>query len=309
MTDTEIPAAAAVPATKPLWKRVIEFPLVAMVLAALSLMLCVGLPSFLIGKSSVATLPETTKLVLAGIIAPLLAIAAVKLLVARLGEEPRDDLPFNRSVGDLWRGTLVAFVLMSLIVGVTVLLGGYRIEGAGGATSWAFLLFVAGTQAAVLEEILMRGILFRFLEEFGGSWFALALSSAVFGFGHALNPNASTLSSVAIAMEAGILLGGAYMLTRNLWLAIGLHFGWNVTQGLIWDVAVSGNPVDGLVEAYPQGSALISGGAFGLEASMVAMILATATGVVLVMMAVRRGHVVRPWWVRRRLATPLPAAS
>ena len=59
-----------------------------------------------------------------------------------------------------------------------------------------------------MEELLFRGILFRWLEEFGGSWFALALTSALFGLGHIFNPGATALSSFAIALEAGVLLGG-----------------------------------------------------------------------------------------------------
>ncbi|HZB70121.1 MAG TPA: CPBP family intramembrane glutamic endopeptidase, partial [Sphingomicrobium sp.] len=153
-----------------------------------------------------------------------------------------------------------------------------------------------------MEELLFRGILFRWLEEFGGSWFALALTSALFGLWHLFNPNATALASFAIALEAGVLLGGAYMLTRNLWMAIGLHAAWNFTQGWIFDVPVSGTDQHGMVEAQLSGPELLSGGAFGLEASLIAMVLATAAGVMLVVLAVRRGELVRPWWVRRRLA-------
>lgn len=164
------------------------------------------------------------------------------------------------------------------------------------------ILFLAGVQAAFVEELIFRGILFRWLEEFGGSWFALLVTSALFGFAHISNDNATIFSSFAIAMEAGLLLGGAYMLMRNLWLAVGIHFGWNVVQGYIWDVSVSGFDVDGLVEAEATGHELISGGAFGLEASVVALVLATLVGVYFVWLAYQRGEIVKPWWVRRRLA-------
>ena len=167
----------------------------------------------------------------------------------------------------------------------------------------------AGFQAAFVEEIVARGILFRFLESLGGSWFALALSSALFGLGHLANPNATLWSAIAIAIEAGIMLGGAYMLTRNLWLAIGLHFGWNVTQGYIWDVPVSGNAVDGLVSSHPAGPEILSGGMFGLEASIIALAIATPLGAWFVYRAALKGNLVRPWWVRRRLARDAVAAS
>ena len=76
---------------------------------------------------------------------------------------------------------------------------------------------------------------------------------ALFGLGHIFNPGATAFSSVAIALEAGVLLGGAYMLTRKLWLPIGLHAAWNFTQGFIFDVPVSGIDQQGLVEARCRG--------------------------------------------------------
>ncbi len=290
------------PPAKPLWRRIVEFPLVALLLAIATLVLVLGLFAFAMEQLPLERLPEPVLSAIGVFSAVALVFLAYKFVIRRLGEQPRDDLPLDGRAHDLWRGTLGAALLMSAIVGIVAALGSYRILGWGGSTSWAFILLFGGIQAAFVEEVIVRGIIFRFLEEFGGSWFALALSSLAFGFMHAANDNATLLSSFAIAVEAGVLLGGAYMLTRNLWLAIGLHFGWNVTQGYVWDVAVSGFDVDGLVEARMSGAELISGGAFGLEASVVAMILATAVGVWLVVLAARRGNIIKPWWARRREA-------
>jgi membrane protease YdiL (CAAX protease family) len=96
------------------------------------------------------------------------------------------------------------------------------------------------------------------------------------------------------------LLGGAYMLTRNLWMAIGLHAAWNFTQGAIFGIPVSGNPAQGLVTSELAGPAILSGGGFGLEASAIALATATAAGIWLVWLAARHGRLVQPWWVRRR---------
>jgi membrane protease YdiL (CAAX protease family) len=151
--------------------------------------------------------------------------------------------------------------------------------------------------AAFMEEILFRGILFRWIEEFAGSWAALAITSALFGLAHILNPNATWFSSLAIAVEAGLLLGGAYMLTRSLWLPIGLHAAWNFTQGEIFGVPVSGGAVHGLLKSRLTGPALLSGGGFGLEASLIALVIATAAGICFIWLAVRRGEVIGPSWV------------
>lgn len=300
--EVQFAAADAPPVAKPMWRRIAEFPLVVLILALLALFVPMAALLLLIALAPLDGLPKWVEESLVAVVSTVAAVIALKLLVARLGEQPRDDLPFDARAHDGWRGVVLGAVLMSAIVGLVALLGGYRIAGWGGSTSWPMLLFGAGLQAAFVEEILLRGIVFRFLEEFGGSWFALALSSAIFGFAHGMNPNATVFTSLAIAVEAGVLLGGAYMLTRNLWLAVGLHFGWNVTQGYLWDVPVSGFAVDGLVDSQTAGSTLISGGAFGVEASLVALVLATALGAWFVALAARRGNLVRPWWVRRRLA-------
>jgi membrane protease YdiL (CAAX protease family) len=221
-------------------------------------------------------------------------------VIVRLGEQPRDDLRLANSVRDLGLGVALGAILFSLVVGTAALFDVYNIVGEGGAAQLVKILVAVTILPAVIEELLFRGILFRWLEEFGGSWFALAATSALFGAAHIVNPNASALSSFAIALEAGLLLGGAYMLTRSLWMPIGLHAAWNFTQGFIWDVPVSGIDQEGLVEARLSGPELLSGGAFGLEASIIAMVMATATGIWLVWRAVRRGELMQPWWVRRR---------
>jgi membrane protease YdiL (CAAX protease family) len=154
--------------------------------------------------------------------------------------------------------------------------------------------------AAVSEELIFRGILFRWLEEFGGSWLALLLTSAFFGASHLANPNATPIAAVAIAIEAGIMLGAAYMLTRSLWLPMGIHAAWNFAQGELYDIPVSGNPVHGLVVAELKGPPLLTGNGFGLEASIIAIVLATAFGLLLLWLAIRRGELMKPWWVRRR---------
>jgi hypothetical protein len=172
-----------------------------------------------------------------------------------------------------------------------------------------FVLELVGTAIlpGFMEELLFRGILFRWIEEFGGSWIALVVTSGLFGLAHILNPNATWFSSFAIAMEAGVLLGGAYMLTRSLWMPMGLHAAWNFTQGEIFDVPVSGLDEHGLVQAKLSGPVLLSGGQFGLEASVIALVGATLFGVWLVWFAIRSGKIVRPWWVRRRLEAPVVA--
>lgn len=152
--------------------------------------------------------------------------------------------------------------------------------------------------SAYTEELLFRGILLRILEEFLGTWIALLGSSALFALIHAANPNATLFSVVAIFLEAGILLGAAYILTRRLWLAIGIHFAWNFTQAGIFGVNVSGTSLGGLLDSELSGPALLSGGRFGIETSVFAVVLCLGVGIALVVLAHRKGRIQAPGWKR-----------
>jgi membrane protease YdiL (CAAX protease family) len=289
-------------AQRPLWRRIVDFPLVAMVIAVviyiLAATLALGLGKLVplsIGKTAVAAAHAAITIAI--------VLAAYKFIIVRLGEHPKDDLPGGPALRDTSIGVAIGFAVMALAVGVAAILGVYRIVGPGDASRLVLELVTVAIMPGFMEELLFRGILFRWLEEFGGSWAALAITSALFGLAHIMNPNATWFSSFAIAVEAGVLLGGAYMLTRSLWLAMGMHAGWNFTQGEIFDVPVSGIDEHGLVQAKLSGPPLLSGGTFGLEASLIALVIATGLGVYLVVLAVRRGRLVQPWWVTRRRLT------
>jgi hypothetical protein len=91
------------------------------------------------------------------------------------------------------------------------------------------------------------------------------------------------------------------MLTRSLWLPMGLHAAWNFTQGEVFDVPVSGLDQHGLVTAQMSGPPLLSGGGFGLEASLLGLVPATILGLYILHLAMKRGEVRRPIWSRPKL--------
>jgi hypothetical protein len=102
------------------------------------------------------------------------------------------------------------------------------------------------------------------------------------------------VSTVAIALEAGALLGVTYAASRSLWLPMGLHFGWNFTEGGVFGTAVSGGQSHGLIESVLSGPTLVTGGAFGPEASVIALAVCLAATAVTGLWTVRHGRW-RPW--------------
>jgi len=283
---------------RPLWRRIVDFPLVAMLIAGGLFMLAAGIGEAV--GSAVPVRSALPHLLARNAIILTVVLLTYKLAITRLGEHPRDDLSGRRALPDLAIGLLMGFLIMALSVGAAAIADVYSIIGQGDSRQLVHELVTSAIMPAFMEELLFRGILFRWLEEFAGSWVALIITSALFGAAHLMNPNATPVAAFGIAIEAGVLLGGAYMLTRSLWMPMGLHAAWNFTQGEIFDVPVSGIDEHGLVQAKLSGPALLSGGGFGLEASLFAMVIATAVGVWMVWLAVKRGEVMQPWWVRRR---------
>ncbi|CAL9542536.1 CPBP family intramembrane glutamic endopeptidase [Streptomyces sp. enrichment culture] len=145
--------------------------------------------------------------------------------------------------------------------------------------------------AAVTEELIFRGLALQALEKLWGSWAALAITAVLFGGLHLANPDATLWSSTAIAVEAGVLLGAAFLWKRNLWFAVGLHFAWNTTLGLI-GIPVSGHASEGLMTTTPTGPDLVTGGDFGLEASIVPVVVSLLIATPMLVAAHRRGNLV-----------------
>jgi uncharacterized protein len=148
--------------------------------------------------------------------------------------------------------------------------------------------------AAVGEEIVFRGAVFRILEEGWGTLAALIGSALLFGVMHGANPGATAVSTAAIALEGGVLLALAYVAARNLWFPIGVHFGWNYTEGSIFSAAVSGTRSHGALSIPLHGPEIMTGGDFGPEASVISVAVCLAAAVMLGLAARRLGH-----WRRR----------
>jgi len=224
-------------------------------------------------------------------------VAYVRLVEHR----PVRELDLSRAAGHLARGMLLGAALLCSTLAILWSVGAYEVIGHG---AWRDpLLAIPGfVLGAILEEVVIRGILFRIAEQAVGTWIALVVSALVFGALHARNPGAGVLSSIAIAMEAGVLLAAAFVLTRSLWSCIGIHVAWNYLQGGIFSIAVSGGASRGWLTGRMTGGDWLTGGAFGVEASLVAFIVCALAGFGLLAAACTRRRFVAAHW--RRAGAP-----
>ena len=232
----------------------------------------------------------------ASLILAVLAVYAYRFIIVRGCEGRRDapELAFGagaRSWVPIGLGLGVGVALLT-IAAVTLLGGGssWTTNAVASGIAWALGLSIF---AGVIEELFARGTLLRISEQHLGTLVAIVLSSAIFGLQHADNAGATVLSTVAVALEGGVMLGLVYVVARTLWAPIAVHFAWNFSQSVL-SIPVSGNETFGAWQVQFEGPAWLTGGTFGLEPSAIAVALWAVVIVVLAVIAARR-HLGQSW--------------
>lgn len=215
-----------------------------------------------------------------------LAVLAFTTAMAR-GVERRSlaqmGLPWRRHGGsgpwrDMMFGLLIAAVFFVSVVGTGVVLDLYRVRSVTlgvDALLIAWVGFLILLPAAATEEISMRGYLLQSAARSWGTAGGVALSTLVFTLLHSLNPGFERAPLAVLGLSlAGLYLASAYLITGNLWLAIFLHTGWNLMEGPIFGLPVSGMEVPAAVmRTTAIGPPLWTGGAFGPEAGLLVCLL------------------------------------
>jgi len=258
------------------------------------------------GQLVTATRENALATAVVGATTAVLALLVYAWVVRRTERRRVTELAPAGIVTGLVPGAVLGAGTFTAVIAAIGLFGGYRFTG------WSTrndLVAAAGfmAAAAVTEELLFRGVLFRIVEGRVGTWLALVVSAALFGLMHLLNPHATVGGVAAIAVEAGGMLGAAYVATRRLWVPIGLHLGWNVAESGIFGTAVSGkSDFTGLVEGTMSGPSLLTGGEFGPEASLVSLGACLLMTVVFLCWAGRHGRLVPR---RSRRVAPVEAAA
>lgn len=285
MNDTSNPKPS-------IWLRFLQFPLTRLILLGGIVFYMMGLSNGLMVYFKGDSLKS-----IGAVIGISSAALAVYLGWARLIERRHASELSLSGAGKEWgTGLLIGAGLYTACVLILIALGMYRIEGLNPLTFVIPALAMA-LSSGIFEELVFRGILFRSVEDMFGTWISLAVSSLVFGLVHLFNPAGTLTGAIYISIEAGLLLAAAYMLTRRLWLSIGFHMAWNYTQSAIFSGIVSGGVSEpGLIRSNIRGPEVLTGGSFGLESSVIAFALCTATGVVLLVKAMRRSSIIPPRW-------------
>ena len=178
---------------------------------------------------------------------------------------------------DILAGIGITFVQMGFIYILMLGLGWLTFEG----FAWEFdplnVVITSVLSAFVVfifvgwnEELLSRGYHLQTIASGINLFWGVIISSAVFGLLHLGNPNATWVSAAGIFF-AGVFLAYGYIRTKQLWLPIGLHIGWNFFEGVVFGFPVSGLDIYALTRIQVTGPELWTGGAFGPEAGLIVL--------------------------------------
>lgn len=215
-------------------------------------------------------------------------------------------LDSRRPLRDLSTGFVLGGLGVALNVGIYAAAGWYRIQS---VHVDLVPLLVAGLLGylwvGVYEELLVRGVGFRLLERGFGTTAALVISSLAFGLLHLSNPGATLLGALETGAAAGVLLGAAYLLTRNLWLAIGIHWAADFWQGAVFGLHPAGTSfAHPLLHATLSGPRVWTGDTYG--GGLIGLAIGGGAAVILVVLAARRGRFHRGWLrLHRHHAAPI----
>jgi uncharacterized protein len=280
------------------WK-IVRFPLTRILLATSFVVLGIFVAQLLISLIGISkNIPAYSILV-----ALISVHLSYRFYVQTFEKRRLTELAADGAVKELGVGLLAGFGLVATIIAILWMLGIYRVSG---FNAWLVLIpaAVVNIPSAFVQEILFRGVLQRITEETAGTWIALILSTILFGLIHIISANATATSTIAIMLEAGILLGAAYILTGRLWLAIGIHTAWDFSVDGIFGLgtsSLSGKPIQGLIAAKLTGLEIFTGGAHGLEASIVVLLVALIAGSALTWLAWHNGKfALSSWWSHRQ---------
>ena len=200
--------------------KFLRFPLTRIVLGFVVIILVPGIAQF--GVQAVVGDETAFANAIAVIVITTATLLTYYWFVRIIERRNVSELASAHTLKELSAGLLLGTVLFSTTIAILWLLGYYQVSAVNGLQSILPWLFI-GVVSGIFEELLMRGILFRILEESLGTWIAIALSALVFGALHLSNPNATLWAGIAITIEAGVMLAAAYVYSRRLWLPIGIH--------------------------------------------------------------------------------------
>ena len=279
-------------------RRIINLPLTKIILGLLLCFTAYILAQQLVGKVlDLTTVDKNYRNLIKGILSSSFVILTYIYFYSKFEKREIGEFSSKGIKKNILLGLLIGTALQGLTILVICVWGKFQIISIN-PFSYIITPFAVAFSVAIFEEILLRGIVFRIIEEKLGSYISLAISAIIFGAAHLLNPDSSLISTLCIGI-VGFMFGAAYIYSRSLWLPIAIHFSWNFVQSGIFGAITSGNEkTSSLFNTNISGDNLITGGAFGPEGTIQATIFWLLVSVILIVLITQQNELIKPFWKR-----------
>jgi membrane protease YdiL (CAAX protease family) len=288
-------------------KKILQFPVIRIFIAIVFVGAATAGGQILLSLLRNIFSPQNTAIanILAFLLITPLTYFAYLLYVRWIEKREVMELGFSSAWKELGLGALIGFGLLSLVILGLWLLGYYRVLSIELLYLSLFGSLLGALTSAWVQELIFRAAIYRITEEWLGTWWALAISSLLFGLIHLSSEGATLMSALAVSLEAGLILGAAYTLTHRIWMALGIHMAWDFANDGIYGVGIagqSGAKLSGLIQAKLNGPVLFTGGSLGVEASVLTLLVMLLAGGIILWIAYRGGH-----FIYRKKTSPLLA--
>ena len=255
--------------TATLASRVMAYPLVRIVLGLVLTFAAVPLTMIVASK----LVDKPYRIVWPQLLAAVLVWFGYRFYVRRIEKREPTELATAGMARELGAGLLIGAALVALTFCALTALRAYQWQGVNPVSVLLLVPLAELLLVGMAEEMMFRGVIFGVTERSLGSKAAIAISALVFSVAHFPNEGMSVLALAALAAY-GVLQAALYMITRRLWICIGTHVAWNYCLSQIFSATVSGHAASGgLLRGQLAGDPLLTGGVFGVEGSLITVLL------------------------------------
>ena len=277
-------------------QRFLNFPLTKIILGLLICFAVFIIAQQLTGKIlDLTTIDKNYRNLIKGIIASSFVIFTYIYFYRKYEKREIGEFSGKGLLKNTILGVLIGTTLQGLTILVIYFFGDFQLISVNPFSS-IITPFAVAFSVAIFEETLLRGIIFRIVEEKLGSYISLLISAIIFGAAHLLNPDSSVISSICIGI-VGFMFGASYIFSRSLWLPIAIHFSWNFVQSGIFGAITSGNEkTSSLFSTKISGAEFITGGAFGPEGTIQATLFWLLVSIVFMVLITKQKKLIRPFW-------------
>lgn len=218
-----------------------------------------------------ALVPKPFRVIWPQLLAAALSFLAYRFFAHRIEKRALTEFDTRGAMREAILGLPLGAGLVCAVFALLGLFGVYHLNGLNAVSLDLVRPIAELLLVGLTEEMIFRGIVFRIADESLGRRWAIMISALVFTAAHLPNEGISLVPIAALAAY-GVMQAAIYIRTRRLWLCIANHFAWNYCVGQVFSATVSGHGAEsGLLHGQLSGPALLTGGVYGVEGSVVTL--------------------------------------